>query len=149
MPDETEGSGPGDDSTPRGVTRWRKKPVEVDMILWDGSEEAWQLIANHGGLPERLPDGSINIWVEASQAEMNLDQGSWAIIEQDGSGVYPCRAADHVATYEPVTSPDPGQVSVRREDLAVVVALTRSVVSAGLKAEPAFARLSAAAGDAR
>lgn len=126
---EAGGSGPETGSTPQGVTRWRKKPVEVDMILWDGSEEAWQLIANHGGLPERLPDGSINIWVEASQAEMNLDPGAWAIIEQDGSGVYPCRAADHVTTYEPVTSPDPAgdRVLVTRDQLAD--ALTRLDVS--------------------
>ena len=32
-----------------GITRWRKLPVEVDMIRWDGSDEAAQLIAECSG----------------------------------------------------------------------------------------------------
>ena len=84
-----------------GVQRYRKLPVVVEMIRWDGSEEAWQLIANHGGVPERLPDGSINIWVDKSDAEMNLDVGGWVIIEPSGTGVYPCTAEDQERGYEP------------------------------------------------
>jgi hypothetical protein len=41
------------------------------------------------------------------------------------------------------------QVSVSRADLNGALALVRSVLSAGLRAEPMFARLSAAAGDPR
>lgn len=142
-----------------GVTRWRKKPIDVDMIRWDGSDEAWQLIANHGGLPEHLPDGSINIWVEASQAEMNLDQGAWAVIEPDGSGVYPCRAADHATTYEPAGSPDPagdedqgdaddGRVTVSREDLQWAMGLKTLTAATADRMRAAQARIVAAAAEA-
>jgi hypothetical protein len=147
-------SGDSGTGTIPGLTRWRKKPVEVVMIHWDGSDEAFRLIRQYGGQPELLPDGSINIWVEASKAEMNLDSGAWAVIEQDGSGVYPCRAADHITTYEPAGSPDPagdedqgdaddGRVTVSREDLRKAV-----LASSGL-VDDVFDRLSAAAGDPR
>ena len=87
-----------------GVTRWRKKPVIVDMIKWDASDQAFNAISNNGGKPEfvSIPGGQLRIWVEKSQAWMYLSLNDWAVIESDNSGVYPCTASVHVASYEPV-----------------------------------------------
>lgn len=149
---ETEGPGPETGSTP-GLTRWRKRPVVVEAIQWTGANlaEVQQFAGSQfADVPpeDRAedPERTAEVWDKLHGTWVGVHDGQWVIRGVRGE-FYPCDAGVLAETYEPAGSPDPAgdQVPVSRADLAMVVALTRSVVSAGLKAEPAFARLSAAA----
>ena len=98
------------DTTPAavpGVTRYRKKPIEVEAVQWDGFAGARWLIAEWGGYPKTPPDDAdaLSIWVVKSQRMITLNPGDWAIREADRTGVYPCAGDVFAATYEPVSEP--------------------------------------------
>ena len=105
MPDESDGFSP--DPSAR-VQRFRKRPVVVDMIRWDGTEEAQRLIRrNSGASPFVCSDpacaGALMVWVGKGQANAHVPLGDWVALEPDGTGVYPLTEADREAGYEPVT----------------------------------------------
>lgn len=98
--------------------RYRKRPIEVEAMQWLGPDDRgvtklaeWAglpLNADFGlgpgvGVPWDEPEWPLGVWCEASQATVNIVVGDWLIREPDGSGVYPCRAADFAAAYEPVS----------------------------------------------
>ena len=94
--------------TARPVTvRWRK-PAPVRMVRWDGSDEAFRVIAMAGGQPRRatLLDGWLVVYVDTLRTLVTVEPGDWIVLE-DPSGVTVCRAGDHDRLYgaQPVTVP--------------------------------------------
>jgi hypothetical protein len=117
MPTEAEGFPPEtadlfpdlpQPESPR-VQTFRKRPVEVSMVRWDGSSAAFREIDAAGGKPQRVTepyrDGRLGIWVAKSAAVCHVADGDWVALEPDGTGVYPLTEADREAGYEPVTEP--------------------------------------------
>lgn len=99
------------------MTRYRKKPVEVDAIRWDGVniDAAIKFIAPNGTF-DHLPDdgASINKGVGFTPAEgtlhiptlegvMTASPGDWIICGVKGE-YYPCKPDIFEATYEKVTA---------------------------------------------
>ena len=91
------------------VRRFLQKPRPVDMICWDGSDEAASLIARHGGARYHIPLGhdgdKLAIWAERAGRYEWLERGDWAVIEPEG-GVYRVGAWEHGDLFE--ASPDAG-----------------------------------------
>lgn len=84
--------------------KYRKKPIIV---------EAWQVPAEpDAGLELWLGD-AFETWLPSRNAvvfhigknddhEATVQAGGWIIAEPDGSGFYPCTAAEFERVYEPV-----------------------------------------------
>lgn len=89
--------------------RYRKKPVEVDAIQWNGDLAALKAFLIHRNRVDAPSlwtfDGAGELWayVEKSQKQCHVERGGWIIAEPDGVGVYPCTAANFEATYEAVS----------------------------------------------
>jgi hypothetical protein len=130
------------ETKPDGVTTWRKKPVEVQMIRWDGTDEAARLITEQSGRPGSdvmLDGGSLQVWVEKSQAHMLLARGDWAALERDGVGVYPVTDEARQDAYEPAAEDqgdaDGGRVTVSPGVQAIANERSRQVTEEGWTAE--------------
>lgn len=114
------------------MARFRKKPVEIEAVQYDGTNTdvlavwgatpiyetdalAWSY--DHGAyiLPNGRPayfgeggmhPGCLLLWVEQSQAHCLVRPGMWVIREPGGEGFYPCTEADFALGYEPVEEVD-------------------------------------------
>jgi hypothetical protein len=89
------------------IRHFRRKPVTVSMIQWDGSGEAAGLIARYGGAHCDVPlsrDGDrLEIWVQQAGRYVWLEPGDWAVIGERGAS--PVRAWEHADLFEPVPLP--------------------------------------------
>ena len=79
--------------------RYRKKPVEVEAILWDGTNTVELMdfvgpfnVAWFGNIPE----------IETLEGRMMVSKGDWVIIDAGGE-LYPCKPDVFDDVYEPVT----------------------------------------------
>ncbi len=88
------------------MPRFRKKPIEVDAVIYDGtisSQEAVRQIAEFMGVLENVDDfvqcdstewwpprWPLRVWIEKSQAWCRVEIGDAVIRESDGVGYYPC-----------------------------------------------------------
>lgn len=87
---------------------YRKKPVVVEAMLWDGTNmgEVNEWIAQHED-PDTVGDRNnrdpvkTHLWVAANQAWVPIDPPHWIIL--DASGFYPCLPDRFEETYEAVT----------------------------------------------
>lgn len=86
--------------------RFRRKPVEIEAIRWDGSEEVQREIVNWA-------DGAVSGWIDdryflevrTPKGRMRADEGDW-IIRDIACGIfYACEAKIFDATYEAVEVP--------------------------------------------
>jgi hypothetical protein len=97
------------------MTRYRKRPIEVEAIVYDGVGDNnnglviadWMEEEDEGQLvqPDHdwgAPTWPLRIWIEYRQARGRIEVGDAVIRESDGSGYYPCAKAVFEATYEPV-----------------------------------------------
>lgn len=92
------------------MTRYRKKPIEVDAIQWlgDNFDECVAFVAYEDEdqdlvqTPIRAdsPDQLV-FWCLKSSVDVVLDRYGWIIAEPDGEGFYPCTSEQFMATYEP------------------------------------------------
>ena len=87
--------------------RFRKRPVEVDAICWNGQNLGSVQAFASGALGiGTVEGGALPLWVVKSEAVCNVQPGDWIIRETDGSGYYPCAGDVFAATYEPAGPPD-------------------------------------------
>lgn len=94
------------------MARFRKKPVVVDAILWDGQNVAavWELLGD-----DKLPSAPDSAYVNPGlghvpalgtldiptlEGTMTAQPGDWIIKGVEGE-LYPCKASIFDATYEP------------------------------------------------
>lgn len=96
-------------------TRWRKKPVVIEAMRWDGTAESagpiinW-ILASDGSAryvcsnPQRCAehDGDTphSIVITTLEGDMRADLGDWIIRGVKGE-FYPCKPDIFEATYEP------------------------------------------------
>lgn len=94
--------------------RYRKKPIEVDAIQWDGVHfgEVRQFV-QYEDEQQRLVqtditaiNGVLSFYCMKSAAFVTLQPDGWIIAEPDGEGFYPCTGEQFAATYEPAPLPD-------------------------------------------
>jgi hypothetical protein len=83
------------------VSRYRRKPLEVDAVLWDGSDEALariRALAPTGAhvAPERY--GTLSVF-QRGWGNWLVFQGSWFVRKPNGEGEV-CDPAEFAATYE-------------------------------------------------
>jgi hypothetical protein len=81
------------------MSKYRKKPVVIDAVLWSGTEGAYHEILSLAG-PDRvcIADGD-HLAVETIEGTMRANKGDWIIRGVEGE-VYPCKASIFDATYE-------------------------------------------------
>lgn len=97
------------------VRKFRKKPVVIEAMQWDGSAESATPIVNwalsHDGLSvryhEHLMDGDFiahpdpYLWVDTLEGRMIASAGDWIIRGINGE-FYPCKPDIFAKTYEAV-----------------------------------------------
>lgn len=83
--------------------KFRKKPVIISAMQWDGSVESIQAIQNTFGLDvEYCADANgITVYCNTLEGELNVSSNDWIIKGIKGE-VYPCKPDIFAATYEPV-----------------------------------------------
>lgn len=85
--------------------KYRKKPVEVEAILWDGSNETINKIVLLD--PEKIELGAndkmqvTTIYIRTLEGLMSAFLGDWIIKGVNGE-FYPCKPDIFEKTYEPV-----------------------------------------------
>lgn len=100
------------------MARYRKKPVDVEMICWLGPIEPiehWidelmargETVPSGGDFQGAAEPGKLRFHCAASQAQVTIEVGDWIAIERDGRGFYPISRADQADSYE-----DPSAIPV-------------------------------------
>ena len=120
--------------------RFRKRPVEVDAICWNGQNLGSVQAFASGALGiGTVEGGALPLWVVKSEAVCNVQQGDWIIREADGSGYYPCAADVFAATYEPADGkPDRAEAAEAAEaKLAAIGTALREHYLAGISCDHA------------
>jgi hypothetical protein len=86
------------------IARFRKKPVEIEAIQWDGSIasadaiEAWSSKTACRGFNNI--ELELAIFIDTPGGSMRADSGDWII--RDVGGFYPCKPDIFEKTYEAV-----------------------------------------------
>jgi hypothetical protein len=81
--------------------KFRKKPVVIEAVLWDGTNGALEKIADlalDGGRRVALIGGKLEI--PTLEGVMTADFGDW-VIQGVSKEVYPCKPEIFEMTYEP------------------------------------------------
>lgn len=87
--------------------KFRKMPVEIEAVQWDGDNAA-ELTEWTGGAFSEIdpedrgdnPDATAELYVDANGVRLGIEQGEWVI--RDARGFYPCKPDIFEATYEAV-----------------------------------------------
>lgn len=82
--------------------RFRKKPVVIEAVRWDGKSETIFPLApfeNATRAPEVLEDD--RLCIATLEGDMIADVGDWVIKGVSGE-IYPCKASIFEQTYEQV-----------------------------------------------
>lgn len=87
-----------------GPGRFRKMPVEIDAVLWDGQEDTLDIIVRWSSgaeLKVASREWGYTLTIPTLEGEMNASLGDWIIRGVKGE-VYPCKPDIFAATYEAV-----------------------------------------------
>lgn len=91
------------------MNRFRKKPVEVEALLWTG-ENHDELTNWTDGVAAPFYVGmnpepaGLSLFIDKSDVHVTFVDPIWVIREPDGSGFYPCKPDAFDAAYEKVES---------------------------------------------
>ncbi len=86
------------------MTRYRKKPVVIDAILWNGTASGATAVIDFvlaGGGTARYHDEDDKIAIDTLEGTVTASPGDWVIRGVQGEH-YPCKTDIIVATYEAV-----------------------------------------------
>lgn len=93
------------------MPQFRKKPVVIEAVLWDGTDQGWNNIIAMGCIPQQGEQNSLYEIIiptleDGSQHQVThiASKGDWIIKGVKGE-FYPCKPDIFEATYEPVDSP--------------------------------------------
>jgi hypothetical protein len=79
------------------MSQYRKKPVVIEAVLYDGTNTAARWVNDRGGNTYHDVDGLFLI--RTLEGDMRADQGDWIIKGVMGE-FYPCKPDIFAATYE-------------------------------------------------
>lgn len=89
--------------------KYRKKPVEIEAMRWDGDNaediQVWMGLGFHPVAPAdraKNPESTAELFVNANSRWLGIETGEWVI--RDSRGFYPCKPDIFEATYEEVTT---------------------------------------------
>jgi len=86
------------------LPKFRKKPVEIEAILWDGSEPSQREIINWSdGIVSGWIDNTYYLRVKTLEGNMRASPGDWIVKGVQGE-FYPVKPDIFDETYEPVES---------------------------------------------
>lgn len=83
------------------MAKYRKKPVVIEAIRWDGSNGGYAAIeklARRGKCTVSFHHGTLHI--QTREGEMHSEIGDYIIRGVEGE-LYPCKPSIFAATYEP------------------------------------------------
>jgi hypothetical protein len=85
------------------MPKFRKKPVVIEAIQWDGLVDAHVTIEDWvgDGIQANFTQPGVPIIIPTLEGDMKAHLGDWIIKGVKGE-VYPCRDDTFKATYEPV-----------------------------------------------
>ncbi len=83
--------------------KYRKKPVEVEVVRYDGTDTAARWINDNGG--NSFQDRNNRFLIRTLEGDMCADAGDWIIRGVKGE-FYPCKPDIFEATYEAVKDND-------------------------------------------
>lgn len=84
------------------MPKFRKKPVEVEAVLWDGQEATFDRVMVMDA--QQLNTFAMSngcLYIDTLEGEMRADKGDWIIRGVKGE-MYPCKPDIFAATYDPV-----------------------------------------------
>lgn len=89
------------------IQRFRKKPVEIEAMQWDGSEDSTSEVCNFAGedyflLAKQFASGWVSaakVYDELHATWINVEPGDWIIRGIRGE-FYACKSDVFEATYE-------------------------------------------------
>lgn len=83
------------------MAKFRKKPVVIEAILWDGDAHAANMFLGEAyGINWKYADDNAAILIPTLEGEMRGEVGDWIIKGVKGE-FYPCKPDVFAATYEP------------------------------------------------
>jgi hypothetical protein len=94
------------------MSRFRKKPVEVDAVQWTGKNHAeiFELMSGSAPAIEHAPESwahrcaevdRLGLTIPTLEGNMTANQGDWIIRGTKGE-IYPCKPDIFAEIYEPV-----------------------------------------------
>lgn len=116
--------------------RFRKKPVEIDAVRWDGTN--WGEVCDFLGVPEnghgdeetlRRDPSRMPVVIHTLEGDMRAELGDWIIKGVRGE-FYPCKPDIFDATYEDATSTPTDDVYRERARLVAFLAASHPAVLA-------------------
>lgn len=81
------------------MPQYRKKPVVIDAVLWDGDLTTIEPLASYGQVEQNL--GEKALLIPTLEGVMRAEVGDWIIRGIKGE-LYPCKPDIFAATYEAV-----------------------------------------------
>jgi hypothetical protein len=83
------------------MAKYRKKPVVIEAVQWQGGEPSWSEIVDMG-LTDFSPGemGSRTFYINTLEGKMKAEKGDWIIKGVNGE-FYPCKPDIFEKTYEP------------------------------------------------
>lgn len=86
------------------MAKYRKKPIEVDAIKYDGTSRSIQEIQSMAYSSNRVVEWKKNkLLIHTDEGIMECKKGSYVIKGTEGE-IYPCRESVFKATYEEVSA---------------------------------------------
>lgn len=89
------------------MSKFRKKPVVIDAVQWDGTELGWRRdvspLARGTGIEVLFCEGPgdlVELEIETLGGTMTAAKGDW-IIKGVKDEIYPCKPDIFAATYDP------------------------------------------------
>lgn len=86
------------------MAKFRKRPVVIDAVQWDGDQGAYDAIQALSGTRRitDAPDSDYDLMIPTLEGDMRASLNDWIIRGVKGE-VYPCKPDIFAATYEPVS----------------------------------------------
>lgn len=85
------------------MAQYRKKPVVIEAVLWDGNLMTVEPLLSYGQVEQEL--GDYALLIPTLEGTMRAEVGDWIIKGIKGE-LYPCKPDIFAATYEPVLPSD-------------------------------------------
>jgi hypothetical protein len=89
------------------MPKFRKKPVVIEAVQWDGTEAGWHRdvipLSRGTGMEVSFcegPDDLLELEIETLEGTMTVSSGDW-VIRGVKDELYPCKPDIFSATYEP------------------------------------------------
>ena len=83
------------------IRRYRKRPVEILAVRWDGTDEAFSEICRLGGRQQVVTRLGDNLIIPTPEGDHVASLGDW-IIRGIAGEIYPCKPDIFEVTYEPI-----------------------------------------------